>query len=46
MGVRRAEAEQTITAVQDSLSRWYDFAEQAKLSEETAQRLSRQMLRL
>ncbi len=40
MGVKKAEAEQIIAAVQESLSGWYGFAETAKLREETAHAIS------
>lgn len=40
MGIKKAEAEQIITAVQESLSGWYDFAEKARLREADAQNIS------
>ena len=40
MGVKKAEAEQIITAVKESLSGWYGFAEAAKLRESEAQAVS------
>lgn len=41
MGVRKAEAEQTIAAVQDSLAKWYDFAEEAKLRGVVTERIAK-----
>ena len=39
MGLRKAAAEQAITAVMDSISKWPEYAEKAKLSDQTQFRL-------
>lgn len=44
MGVRKAEAEQTIAAVQDSLAKWYDFAEEAKLRGVVTERIAKKFV--
>ena len=39
MGLRKTAAEQTIAAVMDSISKWPEYAEKAKLSDQTQYRL-------
>lgn len=44
MGVRKTEAEEAIEAVQSSITKWYEYAEQAELKEIAARRISKQFL--
>lgn len=46
MGVKKANAEQIIEAVKDSLSKWEEFADKANLKESVVQYISGQFVRL
>ena len=39
MGLRKTAAEQAIAAVTDSISKWPEYAEKAKLSDQTQYRI-------
>lgn len=46
MGVKKANAEQIIEDVRDSLSKWEEFADKANLKESVVQYISGQFVRL
>ena len=46
MGIKQAEAEQAIAAVGESLTRWYDFADKANITDSTAHQIAAQFVKL
>lgn len=46
MGIKQAEAEQAIAAVGESLTRWYDFADKANITDRTAHQIAAQFVKL
>lgn len=46
MGIKQAEAEQAISAVGESLTRWYDFADKANITDRTAHQIAAQFVKL
>ena len=46
MGIKQAEAEQAIAAVGESLTRWYDFADKANITDRTAHQIATQFVKL
>ena len=46
MGIKQAEAEQAIAAVGESLTRWYDFADKANITDRTAHQIASQFAKL
>lgn len=46
MGIKKAEAEQAIAAVGESLTRWYDFADKANITDRTAHQIAAQFAKL
>ena len=46
MGIKKAEAEQAIAAVGESLTRWYDFADKANITDRTAHQIAAQFVKL
>lgn len=46
MGIKQAEAEQAIAAVGESLTRWYDFADKANITDRAAHQIAAQFVKL
>ena len=46
MGIKKAEAEQAIAAVGESLTRWHDFADKANITDRTAHQIAAQFAKL
>lgn len=46
MGIKQAEAEQAIAAVEESLTRWYDFADKANITDRAAHQIATQFVKL
>ena len=46
MGIKQAETEQAIAAVEESLTRWNDFADKANITDSTAQQIAAQFVKL
>lgn len=46
MGIKQAEAEQAIAAVGESLTKWYDFADKANITDRAAHQIAAQFVKL
>ena len=46
MGIKQAEAERAIAAVGESLTRWYDFADKANITDRAAHQIAAQFVKL